>query len=60
MQRVALYGTLVAVLNAVTNLLHTISHVGQQLMVLPAWQLAYAIVVIYFAPAVAVPEAESR
>ena len=59
MQRVALYGTLVVVLNAVTNLLHTISHVGQQLMILPAWQLAYAIVV-YFAPAVAVPEAESR
>jgi hypothetical protein len=61
MQRVALYGTLVVVLNAVANLLHTISHVGQQLMVLPAWQLAYAIVVVvYFAPAVAVPEAESR
>ena len=60
MQRVALYGTLVVVLNAVANLLHTISHVGQQLMVLPVWQLAYAIVVVYFAPAVAVPEAESR
>lgn len=29
MQRVALYGTLVVVLNAVANLLHTISHVGQ-------------------------------
>jgi hypothetical protein len=51
---------LVVVLNAVANLLHTISHVGQQLMVLPAWQLAYAIVVVYFAPAVAVPEAESQ
>lgn len=60
MQRVALYGTLVVVLNAVANLLHTISYVGQQLMVLPAWQLTYAIVVVYFAPAVAVLEAESR
>jgi hypothetical protein len=60
MRRVALYGTLVVVLNAVANLLHTISHVGQQLMVLSAWQLAYAIVVVYFAPAVAVPEAESQ
>jgi hypothetical protein len=53
MRKAALYGTGVVILNIVANLLHTASHLGQHVMSLPAWQLAYITLVIYIAPVAA-------
>ena len=49
----ALIGTVVDVGSAAVNAAHTVSHAGQHVMSLPAWQLAYIVVVIYAAPVVA-------
>lgn len=46
----ALMGTMVVVGSAAVNAAHTVSHAGQHIMSLPAWQLAYIVVVIYAAP----------
>src|SRR5215217_3737541 len=54
MRKVALYGTVAVILATVANVLHTVSHAGQYLMSLPAWQLVYVTVVLYLAPIVAV------
>lgn len=48
-----LFGTAIVVLSVAVNLIHTASHYGQQVVTLPAWQLAYIVVVIYVAPVVA-------
>lgn len=53
MRRMALYGTGVVILNAAANLLHGASHMGQHVMSLPAWQLAYVTLVIGVIPVVA-------
>jgi hypothetical protein len=45
-RRAAYLGTAV-VMSVVLNLVHTASHVGQHLVALPAWQLAYVTVVVY-------------
>lgn len=47
-----LIGTVVVAVSAV-NAAHTVSHAGQHVMSLPAWQLTYIAVVIYAAPVVA-------
>jgi hypothetical protein len=52
-RRAAYLGTAVVVMSVVLNLVHTASHVGQHLVALPAWQLAYITVVVYAAPVVA-------
>lgn len=52
-EKVAVYGTAIAVVSVLVNLLHTASHVGQGVTSLPQWQLAYIAVVIYAAPVVA-------
>jgi hypothetical protein len=49
----AFWGTAVVGISAAVNAAHTTSHVGQHVMSLPAWQLAYIAVVIYAAPVVA-------
>ncbi len=53
MRTTAAYGTAVAVLATAVNLLHGISHVGQEVLSLQAWQWAYVICVIFLAPLVA-------
>lgn len=50
MRRVALYGTGVVILNAAATFLHGASHLGQHVMSLPAWQMAYVILTIFIAP----------
>ena len=52
MRKVALYGTLAAVLATLAHVLHGISHVEHQVP-LAAWQWAYVIFVIFLAPVVA-------
>jgi len=53
MRKTAVYGTAVVVLVTAANLLHAISHVGQDIVSLEAWQWAYVIGVTYLAPIVA-------
>jgi hypothetical protein len=53
MRKVALYGTLAAVLATLAHVLHGISHVEHQVP-LAAWQWAYVILVIFLAPVLAV------
>ena len=52
MHKVALYGTLAAVLATIAHVLHGISHVELQVP-LAAWQWAYVIFVVFLAPVVA-------
>jgi len=52
MHKVALYGTLAAVLATIAHVLHGISHVEHQVP-LAAWQWAYVIFVVFLAPVVA-------
>ena len=52
MRKVALYGTLAAVLGTIAHVLHGISHVEHQVP-LAAWQWAYVIFVVFLAPVVA-------
>ncbi len=52
MRKVALYGTLAAVLATLAHVLHGNSHVEHQVP-LAAWQWAYVIFVIFLAPVVA-------
>jgi hypothetical protein len=49
----AVYGTAMVVLATAVNLLHGISHVGQEVLSLQAWQWAYVICVIFLATVVA-------
>jgi hypothetical protein len=49
----AVYGTAMVVLATVVNLLHGVSHVGQEVLSLQAWQWAYVVCVIFLAPVVA-------
>jgi hypothetical protein len=49
----AVYGTAMVVLATAVNLLHAVSHVGQEVLALQAWQWAYVICVIFLAPVVA-------
>ena len=53
MRTTAAYGTAVVVLATAVNMLHGISHVGQEVLSLQAWQWAYVICVIFLAPLVA-------
>jgi hypothetical protein len=53
MRKTAVYGTAVVVLATAVNLLHGVSHVGQEVLSLEAWQWAYVIGVIFIAPVVA-------
>jgi hypothetical protein len=52
-RRAASLATAVVSLSLAANLLHTTSHAGQHLKLLPTWQLAYVAVVVYAAPVVA-------
>jgi hypothetical protein len=49
----AVLGTVVVAVSAAVNAAHTVSHAGQHVMSLPAWQLTYIAVVVYAAPVVA-------
>jgi hypothetical protein len=49
----AVYGTAMVVLATAVNLLHALSHVGQEVLDLQAWQWAYVICIIFLAPVVA-------
>lgn len=53
MRATAVYGTAMVVLATVVDLLHGVSHVGQEVLSLQAWQWAYVACVIYLAPVVA-------
>jgi len=53
MRKTAVYGTSVVVLATAINLMHAVSHFGQDVLSLAAWQWAYVIVVIFLAPLVA-------
>jgi len=53
MRETAVYGTAVVVLATAINLTHAVSHVGQDILSLEAWQLVYVITVIFLAPLVA-------
>ena len=53
MRKTAVYGTAMVVLATAANLMHAISHVGQEVLSLAAWQLAYVIAVIFLAPVIA-------
>jgi hypothetical protein len=50
MPKAAIYGTAMAVLAMVANLLHAVSHIGQHVLSLEAWQWVYVICVIFVAP----------
>jgi hypothetical protein len=52
MRKLALYGTLAAVLATIAHVLHGLSHVKYQVP-LAAWQRAYVIFVVFLAPVVA-------
>jgi uncharacterized membrane protein len=52
MRRLALYGTLAAVLATLAHVLHGISHVEHQVP-LEAWQWAYVIFLVFLAPVLA-------
>jgi hypothetical protein len=47
MRKTAVYGTVVVVLATAANLLHAISHAGQNVMSLEVWRWAYVIGVIF-------------
>lgn len=49
----AVLGTAVVAVSATVNAAHTVSHAGQHVTSLPAWQLAYIAIVVYSAPVVA-------
>jgi hypothetical protein len=49
----AVYGTTMVILAMSVNLLHGISHVGQEVLSLQAWQWAYVGCVIFLAPVIA-------
>jgi hypothetical protein len=49
----AFLGAVVVAVSAAVNAVHTVSHAGQHVMSLPAWQLTYIAVVVYAAPVVA-------
>ena len=51
--KAAVYGTAVVLLATAANLLHAISHTGQGVMSLEAWQLGYVAGVIFISPVVA-------
>jgi hypothetical protein len=53
MRKAAMYGTGVVILNLMANLPHTASHLGQHVVSLPTWQLAYVTLVIFIAPVAA-------
>ena len=53
MRTTAVYGTAMVVLATVFNLLHAISHFGQEVVLLQAWQWVYVTCVIFLAPVVA-------
>jgi hypothetical protein len=53
MRKAAVYGTAVVVLATVANILHAVSHAGQGVMSLEAWQWAYVVGIIFLAPIVA-------
>ena len=53
MRKTAAFGTVMVLLATATNLVHAVSHVGQHVLTLEAWQWAYVICVIYLAPIVA-------
>lgn len=53
MRETALYGTATAFGATVANVLHAISHVGQEVLALEAWQWMYVICVIFIAPVLA-------
>jgi hypothetical protein len=49
----AVHGTAMVILATAVNLLHGISHVGQEVLSLQVWQWAYVTCVIFLAPVVA-------
>ena len=53
MRTTAVYGTAMVVLATAVNLLHGISHVGQEVSSLQPWQWTYVTYVIFLAPVVA-------
>jgi hypothetical protein len=53
MRKTAAFGTVMVLLATAANLLHAVSHVGQHVVALQAWQWAYVICVIFLAPIVA-------
>jgi len=53
MRTTAVYGTAMVVLATAVNLLHGVSHVGQEVLLLQEWQWAYVACVIFLAPIVA-------
>ena len=53
MRTTAVYGTAVVVLATAVNLLHGVSHVGQEVLSLQPWQWAYVTCAIFIAPVVA-------
>src|ERR687898_971300 len=53
MRTTAVYGTATVVLATAGNLLHGVSHVGQEVWLLQAWQWTYVICVIFLFPIVA-------
>jgi hypothetical protein len=53
MHKAAVYGTAVVVLAMAANLLHAISHVGQDVLSLEVWQWGYVVGVIFASPIVA-------
>jgi hypothetical protein len=53
MRKTAVYGTAVVVGATLVNMLHAISHFGQEVLLLQAWQWAYVTCVIFLAPVVA-------
>ena len=53
MRTTAVYGTAMVVLAMAVNLLHAVSHSGQEVLSLQAWQLMYVVCVVFVAPIVA-------
>jgi hypothetical protein len=53
MRTTAVYGTAMVVPATVVNLLHGVSHLGQEVLSLQAWQMTYVVCVIFVAPIVA-------
>ena len=53
MRTTAVYGTAMVVLATAVNLLHGVSHLGQEVLSLQPWQWAYVTCVIFLAPVVA-------
>jgi len=53
MRKAAVYGTAVVVLATAANLLHAVSHAGQGVLSLEAWQWGYVVGVIFVSPIIA-------